>query len=260
MKSATILVKKLHDWFVNSVSNLQSPFLLVVRLYWGCQISQNGWAKLHSIPRVTDFFASLGLPAPGSTAIDFLDLVIQEAKNVRVGDPFGEGIHMGPMNNICVLEKTERHLADAQHNGARIVFGGKRIANQPTSYFFEPTVIDKVSPEMLLNNEETFGPVVPVITVDGYEKVIELANATGYGLQMAIFTQDIDKAFYFADRLRSGNVVINDTTDYWEAHEPFGGGGGTKSGYGRLGGRFTFDDMTHLKTVALHINSLTPKH
>jgi acyl-CoA reductase-like NAD-dependent aldehyde dehydrogenase len=191
---------------------------------------------------------------------DFLDLVIQEAKNVRVGDPFGEGIHMGPMNNISVLEKTERHLADAQHNGARIVFGGKRIANQPTNYFFEPTVIDKVSPEMLLNNEETFGPVVPVITVDGYEKAIELANATGYGLQMAIFTQDIDKAFYFADRLRSGNVVINDTTDYWEAHEPFGGGGGTKSGYGRLGGRFTFDDMTHLKTVALHINSLTPKH
>jgi putative oxidoreductase len=69
MKSATILVQKLHDWFVNSVSNLQSPFLLVVRLYWGWQISQNGWAKLHSIPRVTDFFASLGLPAPGPTAI-----------------------------------------------------------------------------------------------------------------------------------------------------------------------------------------------
>jgi putative oxidoreductase len=69
MKTATIRVKKLHDWFVNSVSNLQSPFLLVVRLYWGWQISQNGWAKLHSIPRVTEFFASLGLPAPGPTAI-----------------------------------------------------------------------------------------------------------------------------------------------------------------------------------------------
>jgi len=190
---------------------------------------------------------------------DFLDLVIQEAKNIRVGDPFGDGIHMGPMNNIPVLEKTERHLAEAQQKGARIVFGGKRLTDQPTNYFFEPTVIDNVTPEMLLNNEETFGPVVPIVTVDSYEKAIELANATGYGLQMAIFTQDIDKAFYFADRLRCGNVVINDTTDYWEAHEPFGGGGGTKSGYGRLGGRFTFDDMTHLKTVALHINDLTPK-
>jgi succinate-semialdehyde dehydrogenase/glutarate-semialdehyde dehydrogenase len=190
---------------------------------------------------------------------DFLDLVVQEARNVRVGDPFQAGIHMGPMNNRPVVEKTERHLADALQKGARIVAGGKRIANQPTNFFFEPTVIDNVSSEMLLNNEETFGPVVPVIRIDGYEKAIELANATGYGLQMAVFTQDIDKAFYIADRLRSGNVVINDTTDYWEAHEPFGGGGGTKSGYGRLGGRFTFDDMTHLKTVALHINNLSPK-
>jgi acyl-CoA reductase-like NAD-dependent aldehyde dehydrogenase len=190
---------------------------------------------------------------------DFLDLVVQEAKLVRVGDPFQQGVHMGPMNNLTVIEKTERHLADAVQKGARVIIGGKRLAKQPTDYFFEPTVIDKVSSEMLLNNEETFGPVVPVITVDGYERAIELANATGYGLQMAIFTQDIDKAFYFADRLRSGNVVINDTTDYWEAHEPFGGGGGTKSGYGRLGGRFTFDDMTHLKTVALHINNLSPK-
>ena len=69
MKSATILVKKLHEWFVNSVSKLQSPFLIAVRLYWGWQISQNGWAKLHNIPRVTEFFASLGLPAPGPTAI-----------------------------------------------------------------------------------------------------------------------------------------------------------------------------------------------
>jgi acyl-CoA reductase-like NAD-dependent aldehyde dehydrogenase len=190
---------------------------------------------------------------------DFLDLVVQEAKLVRVGDPFQQGVLMGPMNNLPVIEKTERHLADAVQKGARVIVGGKRLAKQPTDFFFEPTVIDNVSPEMLLNNEETFGPVVPVITVEGYEKAIELANATGYGLQMAIFTQDIDKAFYFADRLRSGNVVINDTTDYWEAHEPFGGGGGTKSGYGRLGGRFTFDDMTHLKTVALHINNLSPK-
>jgi len=189
---------------------------------------------------------------------DFLDLVIREARNVRVGDPFHEGIHMGPMNNLPVLEKTERHLADATQKGARIAFGGKRAANHATKFFFEPTVVDNVSSESLLNREETFGPVVPIITVDGYHQAIELANGTGYGLQMAIFTRDIDKAFYFAERLRSGNVVINDTTDYWEAHEPFGGGGGTSSGYGRLGGRFTFDDMTHLKTVALHINPLKP--
>ena len=187
---------------------------------------------------------------------DFLELVIQEAKNIRVGDPLLQGVTMGPMNNTPVLEKTERHLADAVQKGARVVFGGKRAANQATKMYFEPTVIDNVSTTMLLNKEETFGPVVPVITVTEYDEAIALANGTGYGLQMAVFTRDIDKAFYFAERLRSGNVVINDTTDYWEAHEPFGGGGGTRSGYGRLGGRFTFEDMTHLKTVALHVNPL----
>jgi len=187
---------------------------------------------------------------------DFLDLLIQEAKSIRVGDPFHPEVKMGPMNNVAVLEKTERHLGDALQKGARVVFGGKRSAGQLTNMFFEPTVIDNVTAETLLNKEETFGPVVPVITVDRYDQAIELANGTGYGLQMAVFTSDIDKAFYFAERLRTGNVVINDTTDYWEAHEPFGGGGGTRSGYGRLGGRFTFDDMTHLKTVALHINPL----
>ncbi|HYA25268.1 MAG TPA: aldehyde dehydrogenase family protein [Terriglobales bacterium] len=187
---------------------------------------------------------------------DFLDLVIAEAQNVYVGDPLRPEVKMGPMNNVPVLEKTERHLADAVRRGARVVFGGKRVTGQPTNMFFEPTVVDNVNPDTLLNKEETFGPVVPVITIEKYEQAIELANGTGYGLQMAIFTRDIDKAFYFADRLRSGNVVINDTTDYWEAHEPFGGGGGTRSGYGRLGGRFTFDDMTHLKTVALHINNV----
>ena len=187
---------------------------------------------------------------------DFVDLVLEEARSIRVGDPLQPEITMGPMNNVPVLEKTERHLADAVKRGARVVFGGKRVSAQATDMFFEPTVVDNVSPESLLNQEETFGPVVPVITVDSYDRAIELANGTGYGLQMAIFTRDIDKAFYFAERLRSGNVVINDTTDYWEAHEPFGGGGGTRSGYGRLGGRFTFDDMTHLKTVALHINNL----
>ncbi len=187
---------------------------------------------------------------------DFLDLVVEEAKNIHVGDPLRLGVTMGPMNNLPVIEKTERHLADALARGARVIFGGKRAANQPTNLFFEPTVVDNVTTSMLLNNEETFGPVVPLVQVSSYDEAISLANGTGYGLQMAIFTRDIDKAFYFAERLRSGNVVINDTTDYWEAHEPFGGGGGTRSGYGRLGGRFTFEDMTHLKTIALHINPL----
>jgi len=62
-------IQDLYSWFVKTVSTLQSPFLLVVRLYWGWQLSQNGWGKLHNLPHVTEFFTSLGLPAPGPTAI-----------------------------------------------------------------------------------------------------------------------------------------------------------------------------------------------
>jgi putative oxidoreductase len=68
MKNMLIQIQKLHDGFVRIISHLQSPFLLAVRLYWGWQISQNGWAKLHNLPRVTEYFSSLGLPAPVFTA------------------------------------------------------------------------------------------------------------------------------------------------------------------------------------------------
>ena len=69
MKSALLQIQKLHTLFVKAVSALQSPLLLVVRLYWGWQLSQNGWGKLHNLEKVTNFFSSLGLPAPGLTAV-----------------------------------------------------------------------------------------------------------------------------------------------------------------------------------------------
>ena len=68
MRSASILILKVYDWFVKAMSNLQSPFLAIVRVYWGWQIAQNGWGKIHNLAHVTEFFASLGLPAPGPTA------------------------------------------------------------------------------------------------------------------------------------------------------------------------------------------------
>src|SRR5271170_5435746 len=74
MSRASVLVRKLHDRFVKAMCSLQSPFLLVVRLYWGWQLSQNGWGKLHNLPHVSEFFGSLGLPAPGPTAL-FVSIV-----------------------------------------------------------------------------------------------------------------------------------------------------------------------------------------
>ena len=160
---------------------------------------------------------------------------------------------MGPLNNEPTAIKTEQHLDDARAKGAKILLGGARESGRPTDLYFPATVIDGVTRDMLLNMEETFGPVAPVIEFETDEEAVEIANETGYGLQMAVFTSSIKRCFWYADKLRTGNIVFNDSTDYWEAHEPFGGGGGTKSGHGRLGGRYTLDDVTHLKTVAIDI-------
>jgi succinate-semialdehyde dehydrogenase/glutarate-semialdehyde dehydrogenase len=184
---------------------------------------------------------------------DFMAELLKAAEDWKLGDPRKSGTTMGPLNNEPTALKTLQHLDDAKEKGATIVSGGARESGNPTELYFQPTVIDGVTPEMLLNREETFGPVAPVLTYASDDEAVSIANGTGYGLQMAVFTSSIKKAFYFIERLRTGNVVINDSTDYWEASEPFGGGGGTKSGHGRLGGRFTLDDVTHLKTVAIDI-------
>lgn len=181
----------------------------------------------------------------------FLGLLLAEAGKWRLGDPLEAATMMGPLNNEPTAVKTEEHLADAKAKGAEILAGGERESGRPTGFYFPATVIDGVRRDMLLNLEETFGPVAPVIRFSTDAEAVEIANESGYGLQMSVFTSSLKRCFWYADRLRTGNVVFNDTTDYWEAHEPFGGGGGTRSGHGRLGGRFTLDDVTHLKTIAI---------
>jgi len=184
---------------------------------------------------------------------DFMAELLKATEEWRLGDPREASTTVGPLNNEPTALKTEEHLRDAREKGATIVSGGQRLDGKPTDLYFPPTIIDGVTTDMLLNREETFGPVAPVITYSSDDEAIAIANGTGYGLQMSVYTSSIKKAFYFVERLRTGNVVVNDSTMYWEASEPFGGGGGTKSGHGRLGGRFTLDDVTHLKTVALDI-------
>jgi len=184
---------------------------------------------------------------------EFVKLLLVEAKAYVLGDPLDPATTMGPLNNEPTAVKTEQHLDDARAKGAEILMGGARESGRPTDLYFPATVIDRVKRDMLLNMEETFGPVAPVIEFTTDAEAVEIANETGYGLQMSVFTSSIKRCFWYAEHLRTGNVVFNDSTDYWEAHEPFGGGGGTRSGHGRLGGRYTLDDVTHLKTVAIDI-------
>jgi acyl-CoA reductase-like NAD-dependent aldehyde dehydrogenase len=117
-------------------------------------------------------------------------------------------------------------------------------------------VIDRVGTDTLINRDETFGPIVPIIGVADDDEALAVANDSHLGLQAAVYTSSLQRAFRYLDNLRVGNVVVNDSTDYWEAHEPFGGAAGTRTGWGRIGGRYTMLDMTDLRTVVLDVGSL----
>jgi acyl-CoA reductase-like NAD-dependent aldehyde dehydrogenase len=188
---------------------------------------------------------------------DFLAAVVSEAEDWTLGDPFDDDTLVGPMNNEPTAQKMDRHLEDAISKGAEVVVGGARDSGRPTELYYQPTVVDGVGVDTLINRDETFGPIVPLITVGSDEEALAVANDSYLGLQAAVYTKSLKRAFRFLDNLQVGNVVVNDSTDYWEAHEPFGGAAGTRTGWGRIGGRYTMLDMTDLKTVVLDVGGLS---
>jgi acyl-CoA reductase-like NAD-dependent aldehyde dehydrogenase len=187
---------------------------------------------------------------------DFLSAVVTEAAGWKLGDPYDDETLVGPMNNEPTAEKMDTHLEDAVGKGAEVVVGGSRDDGRPTQLYYQPTVITGVGRDTLINRDETFGPIVPLIEVAGDDDALAVANDSYLGLQAAVYTKSLSRAFRYLDNLRVGNVVVNDSTDYWEAHEPFGGASGTRTGWGRIGGRYTLLDMTDLKTVVLDVGGL----
>ena len=104
---------------------------------------------------------------------------------------------------------------------------------------------------MRVAREETFGPVVPVFSIKGDDELLRMAQETGHGLSMAIFSSDIERALAMSAELPAGIVNINAATIQWETHMPFGGASGTSSGSGRLGGRHALEAMTEVRSVSI---------
>lgn len=184
---------------------------------------------------------------------EFVDRLTAEANRIQLGDPFDASTTMGPLNNPDVAGKTDRHVADSVSRGSHVLVGGTRASGFRTDLFYLPTVVDRVHEESLLNTEETFGPVAPIIAVASDAEALRVANTGSLGLVSAVFTTSLRRAFFFGERLRTGIVNINDTSNYWELHIPFGGVAGKRSGIGRLGGKHTIMSMSDLRTMCIDV-------
>jgi acyl-CoA reductase-like NAD-dependent aldehyde dehydrogenase len=175
-------------------------------------------------------------------------------ETVRLGHPLHEETTMGPLNNETLAAKVDAHVEDALARGARVLAGGQRVSGHPTDLYWAPTVLSDVTEGMSLSSEETFGPVAPLQRIGHEAEAVASIADSRYGLAVAIYTRDLNRALRFAERAKAGMVNINERPNYTEYHLPFGGSAGKSSGIGRAQGRFPMEDVfTELKTVILHL-------
>jgi acyl-CoA reductase-like NAD-dependent aldehyde dehydrogenase len=166
---------------------------------------------------------------------EFTAKVVEKVRGLRVGANGPDAdIDLGPFTSPRQVETVERHLADARAKGARVLVGGARRPEGP-GIFFEPTVVAGVDHSMLIMREETFGPVVPIMTVPDAATAIRLANDTGYGLNASVWTRDTERGMALARQIESGSVCVNECLVSAGCSDlPFGGvkqsGLGTRHG------------------------------
>jgi len=163
---------------------------------------------------------------------------------LRVGDPLDAATQVGPLVDAAGLAKVEAHVADAVAKGARVAVGG-RVGG---GLYYEPTVLTGIAPGMRLLEEETFGPVAPVMTFSSDAEAVRLANGTPFGLAAYVWTRDLGRAFRMAEALDYGIVGVNDGVPS-TPHAPFGGV--KLSGIGREGGRWGLDEYLDVKYVSI---------
>jgi succinate-semialdehyde dehydrogenase / glutarate-semialdehyde dehydrogenase len=166
----------------------------------------------------------------------------------RVGDGLSETVEFGPLVNMDAVEKVEEHIADALAKGAKIVTGGKRHALG--SSFFEPTILTGVTTDMLIKDEETFGPVAPLFRFTTEEQAILMANDTIFGLASYFYARDIGRITRVQEALEYGIVGVN-TGLISTAEAPFGGV--KQSGLGREGSHYGIEDYLELKYICLSV-------
>ncbi|MBF2066055.1 MAG: aldehyde dehydrogenase family protein [Calothrix sp. C42_A2020_038] len=180
----------------------------------------------------------------------FIEMLKARASKLRLGAGYELDTEIGPIINQKQLQQVTKYIDIARQEGANILIGGE-IASEgalKNGYFFQPTILDNVTPSMRIAREEIFGPVVALIEVNSFEQAIDILNNTNYGLSSSIYTRDVNRAFAAIRDIEAGITYINGPTIGAEVHLPFGGVKQTGNGH-REAGSAAIDTFTEWKTV-----------
>jgi succinate-semialdehyde dehydrogenase/glutarate-semialdehyde dehydrogenase/succinyl-CoA reductase len=187
-------------------------------------------------------------------ARDFIELFIKKASQLKVGDPTLIETDIGPLSSKGSLETISGIVKDAKEKGAEILLGGSEIDGK--GYFYHPTILTNIKPNMRIAKEETFGPVAPITIVENESEAVRLANDTEFGLGASIWTKDLAKAEKISRRIESGIVSVNNVV-ISDPRIPFGGI--KHSGFGRELSRYGMLEFVNIKSVRFY-DSLSHHH
>ena len=206
-------------------------------------IEETVWGRLYNTGQVC--CASKRFLIHNSVKQEYINKMIEKINSLKVGHPQDESTDIGCLVSEDAAIEVERQVQEAISEGATLVFGGRR-----NGAFFEPTILDNVTPNMkVAKDEEIFGPVISIIGFDDLEEAIKIANQSIYGLSGSIITKDISKAIKVSEKMECGGFVINGASFFRSFEQPFGGW--KYSGIGNEGIMTTLKEMSRTKTVIL---------
>lgn len=180
-----------------------------------------------------------------SIADKFTDLLVNEVKKLKAGDPLDPATDVGPLIDEAAARRVEQWVQEAVSAGAKLLVGGKR-----TSSVMQPTVLTSVSDDMKVVCEEVFGPVISIMPYDEIDSVFDRISESRFGLQCGLFTQSAPLAMRAIKRLRTGGIIVNGTSTWRPDQMPYGGV--KDSGIGREGPRYAIRDMTDERLVVFN--------
>ena len=188
-----------------------------------------------------------------SVASRFIDLIVKETRTLKQGIGTDSAVDVGAMTNERQRTIVEEHVSDAVQRGATVLTGGRR-GSIAEGFFYEPTVLTNVDHQMTIMRDETFGPVLPVMTFKNDDEAIALANDSVFGLTASVWTKNIAKGRRMAERIEAGTVMVNEVVyTHGIAQTPWGGV--KDSGYGRTHGRMGLLELVTPKHV--HVNRIS---